>query len=596
MISLVKCPRQIHDLKKPFRRSFQVYSHQSWSSGNYDTTKLVNTRSFSSTNTHFKDDQQAEIYKKKALFATGLGAVVNAGLAVSKGAVGYTIGSTALLADCFNSMGDLVADAVVYFSVTEARKKATPDKPWGSGKIEPLGAFIVGSALAATGAGIAYSASTSMFDMYQAFEAGQQLASSAGSILDLSTLGNSQTAALSVAAVSVFSKEALFHYTLKAGKKANSDAIIANAWQHRSDVFVSLSVFCGLAGSFAGLPVLDPLAGLLVSGVILKQAVTICTKAYRDLSDAPATEEETQALRKTCLLVPGIKSVVDLKARQSGPFLFVECTVGVRGDVSASTAHRLAELVRSELLRRHRGRVANAVVDVDPLGSTGLGELASHSSRSHEEITQRVKRALLQPANRTLKRPLVIPPDHPNPSVFDGRPVSKSQPSLTSSITGMDTDDLNFSNIRHITSVSEVIVYYKDDGSLSLKVDVCMNPDLTIRKAHKIAGMWLCPSDLSFFLLQKYFIFDFLMMYFVVLARMQLMEEIEGVTQVDVDLELDESFVDETATDKIGSTRLKMSASSSGPAAGSSTTATTGEGADTTEESKHINKESSSSS
>lgn len=440
-------------------------------------SNINQVRLYSNIHTPYKDDQQSEKHQKNALFATGLGAAVNFGLAVSKGSVGYSIGSTALLADCFNSMGDLVADAVVYFSVTEARKKATPDKPWGSGKIEPLGAFVVGTALAATGAGIAYSACASMLGMYNAADATIAIAS----VSDLASLQTPQLAALSVAGVSIFTKEALFHYTLRAGQKANSDAIIANAWQHRSDVFVSISVFCGLAGSFAGLPVLDPLAGLLVSGVILKQAATICKKAYQNLSDAPAAEEETQALRKTCLLVPGIKSVVDLKARQSGPYIFVECTVGVRGDISASTAHRLAELVRTELLRRHRGRVANAVVDVDPLGSTGLGELASSTSRSHEAITHRVKQALLEPQRRPLRRPVVIPEDHPNPELFEGRAVSKS--------TRIPPEDLNFNNIRHIMSVSEVIVYYKDDGSLSLKVDVCMNPDLTIREAHKIAGL-----------------------------------------------------------------------------------------------------------
>lgn len=448
----------------------------------YNSINSINSQIQIHSYTTFKDEHQSEKNKSDALFATGVGAAVNFGLAVSKGGIGYSIGSTALLADCFNSMGDLVADAVVYFSVTEARKKATPDKPWGSGKIEPLGAFVVGSALAATGVGIAYSASATMFSMYNTVE----VVTNMGSVADLASLQAPQLAALGVAGISIFLKEALFHYTLKAGQKANSDAIIANAWQHRSDVFVSISVFCGLTGSFAGMPILDPLAGLLVSGVILKQAATICTKAYKDLSDSPATEEETQALRKTCLLVPGIKSVVDMKARQSGPYVFVECTVGIRGDVSASTAHRLGELVKNELLRRYSGRVANVIVNLDPLGSTGLGERASSSSRSHEAITVKVKQVLLEPQRRPLVRPIVIPSDHPNPDVFEGRPVSKS----TQPINSNNSEDLNFNNIRHISSVSEVIVYYKDDGSLSLKVDVCMNPDLTIRQAHKIAGMY----------------------------------------------------------------------------------------------------------
>ncbi len=95
----------------------------------------------------------------------------------------------------------------------------------------------------------------------------------------------------------------------EAGQNANSHAVIANAWQHRfinsflfdvflslfiiitflllyrSDVFVSCAVFAGLSGSYMGYPFLDPLAGLLVSGVILKQVNFILINVLSALSD-----------------------------------------------------------------------------------------------------------------------------------------------------------------------------------------------------------------------------------------------------------------------------------------------------------------------
>jgi hypothetical protein len=88
------------------------------------------------------DEDRAEELKKaheKAIFATKLGAGVNFCLAIVKGGLGLTISSTALIADAANSMGDIFSDLVVYFTVHEARKHATPDRPWGRGKIEPLG-------------------------------------------------------------------------------------------------------------------------------------------------------------------------------------------------------------------------------------------------------------------------------------------------------------------------------------------------------------------------------------------------------------------------------------------------------------------------
>lgn len=88
---------------------------------------------------HDKAAEYASANQKKAMFVTKLGAGANLALAISKGTVGYAISSTGLIADAANSLGDLLSDAVVYYSVTEARKRATPDRPWGRGKIEPLG-------------------------------------------------------------------------------------------------------------------------------------------------------------------------------------------------------------------------------------------------------------------------------------------------------------------------------------------------------------------------------------------------------------------------------------------------------------------------
>ena len=58
-----------------------------------------------------------------------------------------------LMADAANSAGDLLIDAVVFYTIKESRKKATPEMPWGRGKIEPLGALTIGGVLLATGAG-----------------------------------------------------------------------------------------------------------------------------------------------------------------------------------------------------------------------------------------------------------------------------------------------------------------------------------------------------------------------------------------------------------------------------------------------------------
>lgn len=316
--------------------------------------------------THFTDSSTAisspvssisfnvpeELKESKAAKATKAGALVNVVLAVCKGIVGYSISSTGLIADAANSVSDLLIDAVVLYSMTEARRGSNQDSPWGRGKVESIGALAVGGVLMSTGVGLGYMSLNSAIDMHESAMEHLLASGEMSSSMMLAGLG--------VAGISVVAKETLYRYTIKAGTEENSASVVANAWQHRGDAFISSAVFIGILGTMNGYPLLDPLAGLLVSGVIVKQAFSTGMEALKDLSDAPATKEETNELRNTCQNVQGVRSVESILARKSGPFLYVEVVIGVLGTMSASAAHRIGAITRSELLEKHKGRVANA--------------------------------------------------------------------------------------------------------------------------------------------------------------------------------------------------------------------------------------------
>ena len=438
-------------------------------------------------------DHQAKMHglQQRAKVVTQAGAFINMFLAGCKSVVGFSIGSTALIGDAANSLGDIVCDGIVYYSLVQSRKQASLDRPWGHGKFESLGSLCVGGLLVMTGAGVGYTAGLTAFEMtfgpdeirLAADGAISMIENVAEDIQDIEKLVTSNNpvakylrtspvgsflavygdkAAIGVSCISILCKETLFYYTLKIGKAIGSSSIMANAWQHRSDSFVSGAVLAGVTGSIFGVPILDPMAALLVSGVIIKQGVETGIDSLRDLSDAPASRKETELLRKTCVSVPGVIKINEIFARKSGPFLYVETTVGVPGYISASAAHRLAELVKIELLEEHRGRVANAVVHVEPLGATGLGEKAPEWARDHAFVRENVDKCV--------------------------------------------------QGIPEISAVTELQVYYRDDGHLVLKIDVSMNPDLTIREAH-ITSIKL---------------------------RELIEDSLPGVAAVDVDLELDE--------------------------------------------------------
>ena len=110
-------------------------------------------------------DEREQSNQDGAVTATKVGAGVNLVLAAGKGGIGFLVNSTGLMADGANHLGDLLCDAVVWYTVIESRKVATVDRPWGMGKLEPLGALTVGALLMATGMGIGYSAGTVAWEM-----------------------------------------------------------------------------------------------------------------------------------------------------------------------------------------------------------------------------------------------------------------------------------------------------------------------------------------------------------------------------------------------------------------------------------------------
>lgn len=132
----VECTCQRYLISKSLRNRGLARKYDSWQ---------VATRSLSITPQKGEESGKRPPISKNgiahnvALQATKVGAAANLLLFLSKGITGYAINSTAMLADAFGSLGDLCTDAIVYYSVEQARKAASPDRPWGRGKMEPIG-------------------------------------------------------------------------------------------------------------------------------------------------------------------------------------------------------------------------------------------------------------------------------------------------------------------------------------------------------------------------------------------------------------------------------------------------------------------------
>jgi len=202
---------------------------------------------------------------------------------------------------------------------------------------------------------------------------------------------------LAAAALGIIVKEALFRATVKIGVENRSQVVIANAWHHRSDAISSVVAFVGIGGAALGMPIWDPLAGFLVSGMIAKTGLEIGYEAVKELSDGTVEEELLETVRECALeeLLGGdVVDVHDVRARKMGPYILVDLHAVVSSKLSVSAAHQAGERIRHNV-RKSNPEITEVMVHIDPYANaTWHEEDASRLMRPHREIEIDVREAV----------------------------------------------------------------------------------------------------------------------------------------------------------------------------------------------------------
>ncbi len=267
--------------------------------------------------------------REKEIYAVTLkGSAVNAVLIVLKFIAGFVGRSSAMVADAVHSLSDFLSDVIVLVFVRIAGKPKDKGHDYGHGKFETLATIIIGILLVFAGIGL----------MINGVEAA--LRSIRGELLERPTM-----LALAVAVVSILSKEWLYRYTIRIGKKLDSHAVIANAWHHRSDAVSSLGTLIGISGAmFLGerWRILDPIAAIVVSILIIKSGYDIIKPCIGELLDASLPEDDEKEIISLVVGVPGIISVHNLRTRRVGNVIAIDLHAKMDGNLTLSQAHEKA--------------------------------------------------------------------------------------------------------------------------------------------------------------------------------------------------------------------------------------------------------------
>ncbi len=278
--------------------------------------------------------------------AARLGLAVNLLLGIVKLVAGFLGQSFALIADAINSLGDSLASVVVVVALWFAQRPADAEHPYGHTRAEAVAASNVALLVILSA-------------LFVGWEAIQRL-----------NLPHHPPPVwtLWIAAANVIIKESLYRYNVRVGQRIGSTAILANAWDHRSDALCACAVLIGLGiVRWAGPAYLwaDEAAALIVVAAILWSGSRLFQRSASELLDLQADQDFVQRIRQAAESVDRVSAVEKLWVRKTGLEYLADIHIQVDAQLTVEEGHRIGHLVKDQLLNQF-SKLRDVLVHLEP--------------------------------------------------------------------------------------------------------------------------------------------------------------------------------------------------------------------------------------
>jgi cation diffusion facilitator family transporter len=269
--------------------------------------------------------------------------VLNLGVAVAKIAFGYATGAISILSDGFHSLTDAASNVAGLIGVHAAGQPPDADHPYGHRKYETVAAAAITVFLMLLVIEVLRNAFNHL--------SGRSLppAVSIGSFVVMVA-----TIAINIAVVAYESREA---------RRLNSEVLLADSMQTQGDVWSSLTVIAALVGTRAGVPILDPLAAIIVAGFIGYAGYQVARATTGILSDRIVISDAD--LERVVMGVPGVVGCHQIRTRGAADHVFLDLHVWMPPDMRLVDAHALSHVVKDRLMARYP-QIADAVIHIEP--------------------------------------------------------------------------------------------------------------------------------------------------------------------------------------------------------------------------------------
>ena len=282
----------------------------------------------------------------EAIKTSVLSIIGNTLMAIVKGLAGIFGNSYALIADAIESTTDVFSSLLVLLGLRYAAKPPDENHPYGHGRAEPLITFAVVGFLVISATIIAY-------ESIEHIQTPHKLP---------------KPYTLIVLGIIVIVKEIFYRVVSRRGKKANSSALQADAWHHRSDAITSLIAFIGISIALImgkGYENADDYAALVASLIILYNAYKILRPALGEAMDEHMYDDLIEEIRKITEEVNEVHNTEKCYVRKTGMTYHVDLHIVVEATITVKDGHEIAHTVKDELLK-NLPEIANVLIHVEP--------------------------------------------------------------------------------------------------------------------------------------------------------------------------------------------------------------------------------------
>ena len=285
--------------------------------------------------------------KKIAYRASLVSIVGNVFLSLFKLLSGIIGHSHAMISDAIHSISDVLSTVVVMIGFKISSKDIDENHPYGHERFECIASLVLAFMLFSVGLLIGYEGILKIIT-------GKYKHIAIPNLLPLIA-----------AIISIVTKEIMYIYTKKCAKKINSNALLADAYHHRSDSLSSIGSLIGIGASLMGYPICDSIASIIICFFIFKVSIEIFKDTIDKLVDKSCDITLINDIKQDILENNDVLNIDLIKTRMFGNKIYVDIEIAVNKDLSLIDAHNIAEKVHDKLEEKYIN-LKHCMIHVNP--------------------------------------------------------------------------------------------------------------------------------------------------------------------------------------------------------------------------------------